>query len=88
MLYDQEKQKGNANRAPLAVARKSVAYLMAVADCARICSLRIVIQQSHLKRSATFVLGTAGLAVDVLNMGTSRTQFHGSFLSFSTFILL
>ena len=30
MLYDQEKQKGNANRAMLAVARKLVAYLMAV----------------------------------------------------------
>jgi transposase len=30
MLYDQEKQKGNANRATLAVARKLVAHLMAV----------------------------------------------------------
>jgi transposase len=30
MLYDREKQKGNANRATLAVARKVVAYLMAV----------------------------------------------------------
>ena len=30
MLYDQEKQKGNANRATLAVARKLVAYLMTV----------------------------------------------------------
>jgi transposase len=30
MLYDREKQKGNANRATLAVARKQVAYLMAV----------------------------------------------------------
>jgi transposase len=30
MLYDQEKRKGNANRATLAVARKLVAYLMAV----------------------------------------------------------
>ena len=30
MLYDREKQKGNANRATLAVARKLVAYLMAV----------------------------------------------------------
>ena len=30
MIYDQEKQKGNANRATLAVARKLVAYLMAV----------------------------------------------------------
>jgi transposase len=30
MLYDQEKQKGNANRATLAVARKLVAYLLAV----------------------------------------------------------
>jgi len=30
MLYDKEKQKGNANRASLAVARKLVAYLMAV----------------------------------------------------------
>ena len=30
MLYGQEKQKGNANRATLAVARKLVAYLMAV----------------------------------------------------------
>ena len=30
MLYDQEKQKGNANRATLAVARKLLAYLMAV----------------------------------------------------------
>ena len=29
MLYDTEKQKGNANRATLAVARKLVAYLMA-----------------------------------------------------------
>ena len=34
MLYDQEKQKGNANRATLAVARKLVAYLMA-ADSGR-----------------------------------------------------
>jgi len=30
MLYDKEKQRGNANRAALAVARKLVAYLMAV----------------------------------------------------------
>src|SRR3979409_1966034 len=30
MLYAKEKQKGNANRATLAVARKLVAYLMAV----------------------------------------------------------
>jgi transposase len=30
MLYDQAKQKGNANRATLAVARKMVAYLVAV----------------------------------------------------------
>jgi transposase len=30
MIYDREKQKGNANRAPLAVARKLVAYLVAV----------------------------------------------------------
>jgi transposase len=30
MLYDREKQKGNVNRATLAVARKLVAYLMAV----------------------------------------------------------
>ena len=30
LLYDQEKQKGNANRATLAVARKLAAYLMAV----------------------------------------------------------
>jgi hypothetical protein len=29
-LYDREKQRGNANRATLAVARKLVAYLMAV----------------------------------------------------------
>ena len=30
MVYEQEKQKGNANRATLAVARKLVAYLVAV----------------------------------------------------------
>ena len=30
MLHDKEKQKGNANRATLAVARKLVAYLVAV----------------------------------------------------------
>ena len=30
MIYDQEKQKGNANRATLAVARKQVAYWVAV----------------------------------------------------------
>jgi len=30
MLYDRERQKGNVNRATLAVARKLVAYLMAV----------------------------------------------------------
>jgi transposase len=30
MLYDKEKQKGNPNRATLAVARKLVAYLLAV----------------------------------------------------------
>jgi transposase len=30
MLYDKEKQKGNANRATLAVARKPVAYLLAM----------------------------------------------------------
>ena len=30
MLYDREKQKGNANRSPLAVAGKLVAYLVAV----------------------------------------------------------
>src|SRR6202167_5053597 len=30
LIYDQEKQKGNANRATLAVARKLVAYLVAI----------------------------------------------------------
>jgi transposase len=30
LLYEKEKRKGNANRATLAVARKLVAYLMAV----------------------------------------------------------
>ena len=30
MLYDRERQKGNPNRATLAVARKLVAYLLAV----------------------------------------------------------
>ena len=30
LLFDREKQKGNANRATLAVARKLVDYLMAV----------------------------------------------------------
>ena len=30
LLYDKERQKGNANRATLAVARKLVAYLMSV----------------------------------------------------------
>jgi hypothetical protein len=30
LVYDREKQKGNANRATLAVARKLVAYLVAV----------------------------------------------------------
>ena len=30
IIYDREKQKGNANRATLAVARKLVAYLVAV----------------------------------------------------------
>ncbi len=30
MIYDKERQKGNANRATLAVARKLVAYLVAV----------------------------------------------------------
>jgi transposase len=30
LVYDREKQKGNANRATLAVARKLVAYLLAV----------------------------------------------------------
>jgi len=35
LLYDSEKQKGNANRATLAVARKLVAYLMAVDRGAR-----------------------------------------------------
>jgi transposase len=30
LLYDRERQKGNANRATLAVARKLVAYLTAV----------------------------------------------------------
>ena len=30
LLYDREKRKGNANRATLAVARKLVAYLMAI----------------------------------------------------------
>jgi hypothetical protein len=30
MIYHREKQKGNANRATLAVARKMVAYLVAV----------------------------------------------------------
>ena len=30
LIYDKEKQKGNANRATLAVARKMVAYLLAV----------------------------------------------------------
>ena len=29
-LYDEAKQQGNANRATLAVARKLVAYLMAI----------------------------------------------------------
>jgi transposase len=30
MVYDREKQRGNGNRATLAVARKIVAYLLAV----------------------------------------------------------
>jgi transposase len=30
MIYEQEKQRGNANRATLAIARKMVAYLVAV----------------------------------------------------------
>jgi hypothetical protein len=30
LVYDKERQKGNANRATLAVARKFVAYLVAV----------------------------------------------------------
>jgi transposase len=30
MIYDREKQKGNGNRATLAVARRMVAYLLAV----------------------------------------------------------
>ena len=30
LVYEKEKQKGNANRATLAVARKLVAYLLAV----------------------------------------------------------
>ena len=30
LVYEKEKQKGNANRATLAVARKMVAYLLAV----------------------------------------------------------
>src|SRR5207237_10799281 len=30
LIYEKEKQKGNANRATLAVARKMVAYLLAV----------------------------------------------------------
>jgi transposase len=30
LVYENEKKKGNANRATLAVARKMVAYLMAV----------------------------------------------------------
>jgi transposase len=30
LIYDREKQKGNANRATLAVARKLVAYLVAI----------------------------------------------------------
>jgi hypothetical protein len=30
LVYETEKQKGNANRATLAVARKMVAYLLAV----------------------------------------------------------
>ena len=30
LLYDREKQRGNANRATLAVARKLVAYLVAM----------------------------------------------------------
>jgi transposase len=34
MLYDRENQKGNPNRATLAVARKLVAYLMAVGSWA------------------------------------------------------
>ena len=35
LVYDREKQKGNANRATLAVARKLVAYLLAVDGCQR-----------------------------------------------------
>jgi hypothetical protein len=30
LIYDREKQKGNAHRATLAVARKLVAYLVAI----------------------------------------------------------
>jgi hypothetical protein len=30
VIYDREKQKGNGNRATLAVARKMVAYMLAV----------------------------------------------------------
>jgi transposase len=46
MLYDKEKQKGNANRATLAVARKLAAYLMAI-DRGQATSYRMPARPAH-----------------------------------------
>lgn len=38
-VYERKRQKGNGNRATLAVARKMVAYLLAVDECHELVSL-------------------------------------------------
>jgi hypothetical protein len=55
MVYEQEKQKGNANSATLAVARKMVAYLVAV-----------VIRQQSMNLAVRFVADRVNLRTKLL----------------------
>jgi hypothetical protein len=57
LVYEREKQKGNANRATLAVARKMVAYLLAVKG------IRVIIECAlNLRRQGNRTELRGGLA--------------------------
>ena len=70
MLYDKEKQKGNANRATLAVARKLVSYLMAVdrgqRNFQRVETSSIAAGTWQRTRRISSVRGLPGLAVNAI----------------------
>jgi hypothetical protein len=52
LVYEREKQKGNCNQATLAVARKLVAYLMAVDRRETAFDPRVAEQSLNAKQSA------------------------------------